>query len=183
MLMTCRLFAVAVLALAWGWGLAAVSAQAPGSPAPPVTPPKVETTMLQLMRGIFYPASNVFFSAQTTDPATIQKAHDPAIATDPLMSSYNGWIAIENSALAMAEATNLLNLPGRRCSNGKTVPVENADWQGWVERMRAAGQQAFKAAQSKNQDTILEAADEVADACRACHLKYRDAPGGLKNRC
>ena len=180
---TSRLFAIAVLSLACGWGFTVASAQAPGSPAPPVTPPKVETTMLQLMRGIFYPASNVFFSAQTTDPTTIQKAHDPAIATDPLESSYNGWGAIENSALAMAEATNLLNLPGRRCSNGKTVPVEAADWQGWVERMRVAGQQAFKAAQSKNADTILVAADEVADACRACHLKYRDAPGGLKNRC
>jgi hypothetical protein len=148
-----------------------------------VTPPKVETTMLQLMRGIFYPAANVFFSAQETDPTTIQKAHDPAVATDPLQSSYNGWLAIENSALAMAEATNLLNLPGRRCVNGKTVPVEAADWQGWVERMRVAGQQAFKAAQSKNMETILVAADDVAEACRACHVKYRDAPGGLKNRC
>jgi hypothetical protein len=149
----------------------------------PAPPQKIETTMLQLMRGIFYPASNVFFSAQTIDPTTVQKAHDPAVSTDPLTSSYNGWIAIENAALTMAEATNLLNLPGRFCSNGKPVPVQNADWLQWGERMREAGKMAFKAAQSKNQDTILEAADEVADACRACHLKYRDAPGGLKNRC
>lgn len=165
-----------VMALAV-WCAAIASAQAPAQPQ------KVETTMLQLMRGIFYPAANVFFAAQTVDPATIKKAFDPAIATDPLMSSYGGWLAVENAALAMSEASNLLSLPGRFCSNGKPVPVQNKDWQMWVEEMRGAGQTAFKAAQSKNQETILEAADVVAEACRHCHVQYRDRPGGIKNRC
>ena len=168
--------AIVVAALFWCGAL--TSAQ-----APPAKPQRVETTMLQLMRGIFYPAANVFFAAQTVDPATIQKAWDPAISPDPLTSSYGQWLAIENSALAMAEASNLLNLPGRFCSNGKPVPVQNADWQGWVEEMREAGKTGFKAAQSKNQDNIIEAADVVAEACRHCHVKYRDAPGGIKNRC
>jgi hypothetical protein len=159
------------------WCAALASAQAPARPQ------RVETTMLQLMRGIFYPAANVFFAAQTVDPATIQKAWDPAVSPDPLTSSYGQWLAVENAALAMAEASNLLNLPGRFCANGKPVPVQNADWQEWVEDMREAGKVAFKAAQSKNQDTILEAADVVAEACRHCHVKYRDAPGGIKNRC
>jgi hypothetical protein len=159
------------------WCAALTSAQAPARPQ------RVETTMLQLMRGIFYPAANVFFAAQTVDPATIQKAHDPAISPDPLTSSYGQWLAIENAALAMAEASNLLNLPGRFCSNGKPVPVQNADWLEWVEEMREAGKVAFKAAQSKNNDRILEAADVVAEACRHCHVKYRDVPGGLRNRC
>lgn len=159
------------------WCAALVSAQAPARPQ------RVETTMLQLMRGIFYPAANVFFAAQTVDPATILKAWDPAVSPDPLTSSYGQWLAVENAALAMAEASNLLNLPGRFCANGKPVPVQNADWQEWVEDMREAGKVAFKAAQSKNQDTILEAADVVAEACRHCHVKYRDAPGGIKNRC
>ncbi len=159
------------------WCAAITAAQTPPKPQ------RVETTMLQLMRGIFYPAANVFFAAQTVDPATIQKAWDPAVSPDPLTSSYGQWLAIENSALAMAEASNLLNLPGRFCSNGKPVPVQNTDWQEWVEEMREAGRVAFKAAQSKNNDNILEAADVVAEACRHCHVKYRDAPGGIKNRC
>ena len=142
--------------------------------------------MLQLMRGIFYPAANVFFAAQTVDPATIQKAWDPAISPDPLTSSYGQWLAVENAALAMAEATNLLNLPGRLCSNGKPVPVQNADWQEWVEEMREAGKVGFKAAQSKNQDMILEVSDQVSIACSNCHEVYRDKTpqqGGDKNRC
>ena len=63
------------------------------------------------------------------------------------------------------------------------MPGDVEDWQEWVEEMREAGKVAFKAAQSKNQDNILEAADVVAEACRRCHVKYRDAPGGLRNRC
>ena len=160
------------------WCVGVTSAQAPTAKQQ-----RVETTMLQLMRGVFYPAANVFFAAQTVDPATIQKAWDPAVSPDPLTSSYGQWLAIENSALAMAEASNLLTLAGRFCSNGKPVPVQSADWQEWVEEMREAGKAGFKAAQSKNQDNILEAADVVAEACRHCHVKYRDAPGGLRNRC
>ena len=36
---------------------------------------------------------------------------------------------------------------------------------------------AYKAAQSKNQDNILAAADTLTTACGSCHEKYRDKPG------
>jgi cytochrome c556 len=42
--------------------------------------------------------------------------------------------------------------------------------------------QAYKAAQSKDQDKILEAAGNVSDACSNCHEKYRDK-GGPADRC
>jgi cytochrome c556 len=41
---------------------------------------------------------------------------------------------------------------------------------------------AYKAAQSKNQDNILDAADAVATACANCHDKYREKPN-LADRC
>jgi cytochrome c556 len=41
---------------------------------------------------------------------------------------------------------------------------------------------AYKAAQSKNQDNILDAADAVATACSNCHDKYREKPN-LADRC
>jgi cytochrome c556 len=53
----------------------------------------------------------------------------------------------------------------------------------WVQELREAGMAAYKAAQTKSQDAILEAAAVVSDACLHCHTKYRQVPGGMPNRC
>jgi cytochrome c556 len=42
---------------------------------------------------------------------------------------------------------------------------------------------AYKAAQSKNQDNVLMAADTLTTACMNCHDKYREKPGGVADRC
>ena len=76
---------------------------------------QVEATLGQLMKGILYPASNVIFAAQSENPANVKPAKDPSAATDPLQSSYGKWEAVENSGLAIAEAANLLTLPGGEC--------------------------------------------------------------------
>ena len=41
---------------------------------------------------------------------------------------------------------------------------------------------AYKAAQSKNQDNIVMAADVMTTACANCHDKYREKPK-LADRC
>ena len=53
----------------------------------------------------------------------------------------------------------------------------------WVQELRDAGMSAYKAGQSKNMDAVLEAADAVGTACLHCHVKYRQVPGGIPNRC
>jgi cytochrome c556 len=53
----------------------------------------------------------------------------------------------------------------------------------WVQELRDAGMATYKAAQAKNQDAILEVAGVVSEACSHCHDKYREVPGGVKNRC
>ena len=136
----------------------------------------VEANLLQLMRGILYPASNVIFAAQGDNPADVKPAKDPATATDPLASTYGGWQAIENAALALAEGANLLTLPGRKCGNGIAVPISNPDWPKFVQGLREAGMKAYQAAQSKNQDKILDAADAMTTACANCHHKWREKP-------
>ncbi len=143
---------------------------------------RVDATLAQLMRGIIYPASNIVFAAQSDDPAKFPEAKDPAAATDLLASSYGKWTAVENSALAMDEAANLLILPGRKCSNGIAVPIGNPDWPKFVQGLRDAAILSYAAAQSKNQDKILEAADALTNACSACHDKYREKPN-LADRC
>ena len=143
-----------------------------------------QANLLQLMRGILFPASNVIFAAQNDNPADLKPApgKDPALATDPLVSTYGGWQAVENASLALAEAANLLMIPGRKCANGLPVPMNNPDWPKFVQGLRDAGMKAYAAAQSKNQDKILDAADTMTTACANCHDKWREKPT-LADRC
>ena len=133
-------------------------------------------TLAQLMKGIFYPNSNVIFAAQGQNPADVAPDKDAATAVNPLASSYGKWEAVENSSLAIAEASRLLKVAGRKCSNGRNVPLANADWNKFVQGVQDAAMKSYKAAQSKNQDNILDAADAITTACANCHDKYREKP-------
>lgn len=178
------LLTVLVLGAFSGNRSAAQSAASPGrGPGRGAAPAfQAEATLGQLMKGVFFPASNVVFAAQGQNPAEVTPAKDPAVATDPLQNSYGKWEAVENSALAIAEGANLLMIPGRKCSNGKPVPLANANWAVFVQGVREAGMKAYKAAQSKDQDKILDAADTLTTACANCHDKYREKPT-LADRC
>ena len=164
----------------------APAARGRGAAAPAARAQQVHANLLQVMRGILFPNSNVIFAAQTQDPGAVKKDADPASSVNPLAGQYGGWPAIENSGLALAESANLLTIPGRVCGNGKPVPVQNADWQQFVRGLRDAGMAAYKAGQSKNMDMVVEAADTITTACMNCHDVYREktpAQGGMAGRC
>ncbi len=186
-------FALAAVASA----AALVAACTPSQPPPAASPPpaqaaaarpqsQVHGDLRQVMRGILFPNSNVVFLAQGTDPATVPKDADGTTSVNPLASVYGGWEAIENSSIALAEAANLLTIPGRTCANGKPVPVQNADWQRFVQGLRDAGLASYKAAQTKDMDKMLDAADTLTNACSECHDVYREKTeqrGGDAARC
>jgi hypothetical protein len=175
---------VAVFAAAVG-AMAVVQAQAPAAPKPAAAKPapaaaaaryRVHGTLNEIMRGILFPNSNVVFAAQNEDFAKIQQDKDPSLATDPLKGVYNSWTAVEDSGYALAEAANLLMIPGRVCSNGKPAPLGNADWAKFVAGLREAGMETVKAAKAKNQDAMLDVSDKMTSACSACHDVYREKP-------
>jgi hypothetical protein len=148
------------------------------SPAPnpaAATTLRISANLSQLMKGILFPNSNVIFAAQSDNPADVKPDARPSTATNPLAGPFGKWEAVENSALAIAESANLLTISGRKCSNGRDVPVKNADWLKFVQELHDAGMTAYKAAQSKNQDDIVTAAEAVTMACSNCHEKYRRA--------
>jgi hypothetical protein len=153
-------------------------------PKPATTTMQVQSDLNQLMRGVLYPAANVVFSAQTDNPADVKfvPGKDPSMATDPLASTFGGWQAVENAALALTESANLLLIPGRSCANGLPVPMNNPDWPRFVQELRDAGAKAYKAAQSKDQDKMVDAADTLSAACAGCHRKWRERPR-LADRC
>jgi hypothetical protein len=183
---------LSLVALTVGVSYVGIRAQAPAKPAsqattkPPAQPAKPagaaqpaaagktqQATVLQVMRGILYPSSNVVFFAQSEDPSKVKQEKDPSLATNPLASTYGGWEAVSNSALALTESARLLEVP-RSCSNGKPAPIQSATWKKGLSELRAAGLVAYKAAQAKNQDQILDAADKMTTACATCHDKFRE---------
>jgi hypothetical protein len=148
----------------------------PPKPAPATM--QVHADLNRLMRGVLYPASNVVFSAQNDNPADVKRPPglDPSMATDPLTSTFGGWQAVENAALALSESANLLLIPGRTCANGLPVPINDPDWPKFVQQLRDAGMSAYQAAQSKNQDKMVDVAETLSVACANCHRRWREKP-------
>jgi cytochrome c556 len=170
---------VSAVAAITGVQAQAPATQKPAAPKPAAAAParyRVHGNLNQLMRGVLFPNSNVVFAAQNEEFAKIQQDKDPSLATDPLKGVYNSWTAVEDSGYALAEAANLLMIPGRVCSNGKAAPVANADWAKFVAGLREAGMEAVKAAKAKNQDAMLDVSDKMTSACSACHDVYREKP-------
>lgn len=142
-------------------------AQTPAAPAKPVA------DVNQLMRGLFFPHSNVVFATQRVNPAEVKRAPEPSAATDPLDGVFGGWDAVENSALTMLEGSELLLTPGRMCSNGKAAPVNAPDWIKFVQDVRAASLVAYNAAKTKDLDKMFEVSDTLNVSCSNCHGRYR----------
>jgi mono/diheme cytochrome c family protein len=160
----------------------ATSPANPAAPAPPTAalPPG---NMAQVMRGILFPSSNLIFNVQNQDPGEQKVGWSPGGPTafswvDWGAGIYSGWELVDYAAIALAESTPLLLTPGRRCENGKPVPVERADWVRYVDQLAEAGRAAYRASQSRNRDAVADVTNQIADACLQCHEVYRDKPGG-----
>jgi hypothetical protein len=130
-------------------------------------------TVNQLMHGVLFPLGNTVFYAQADDPAALPRDDQPSTATNPLTGLYGGWQAVENSALGLAESAELLRIPGRQCSNGEVVDVEEADWIRLVDAYKEKSLAAYEAVLTRDQDAIVLASGDLSDACLACHRVYR----------
>ena len=142
--------------------------------------------MAQLMRGIFFPNSNLIFTVQTRDPSAPAPPPPPASAgnqsagfsfVDWGVGIYPGWQLVDNAAVALADAAPLMLTPGIRCENGRLAPVTDPDWIKFTEQMIAVARKTYRASQSRSQDAVSEATGDLSDACAACHQAYRDVRG------
>jgi soluble cytochrome b562 len=156
----------------------------PESASPAAPEAKPYAPLGRMMQAIPFPASNIIFDAQSTDPGAPPAETGGAGATAQYSSVYGGWTAVENAAMAIQETANLLLIPGRTCMNGKPVPLDQEDFRKWTADLASAGEAALKAAQSKNLDAMVDVAGTLSDACAACHDKYREtADGTIEGRC
>jgi hypothetical protein len=144
--------------------------------------------LAELMRAIAFPNSNILFNLQVKDPAT-QPKKQPGNTLDYVdwgSTVYQGWLAVDQAALAMTETAPLLLTPGRRCQNGRPVPVDRADWKQYVAELEEVGKLAYRESKARNFAAFVGIAEKLNDACANCHKVYRDkggAEGSGATRC
>lgn len=154
-----------------------------GGAQAPVFPPA--GNLAQVMRGILFPSSNLIFDVQTNDPDTPPppRPNQPTGLAFSLVDwgagIYKGWEIVDYAAVALAESAPLMLTPGRRCENGRPVPVQDPEWIKYAMELAAAGKAAYKASQSRNQDTASAITEQLATSCSNCHQAYRDKRGGV----
>ena len=159
-------------------------ASAPGSTgaALGLATARPEANLAQVMRGILFPSSNLIFNVQNQDPDEKKVGWQPGTTDFSWVNwgagIYSGWELVDYAAMAITESAPLLTMPGRRCENGKPVPVDRADWIRFTNEMAEAGRVAYRASQSRNRDAVIDATNVIADSCLQCHERYRDKPGG-----
>lgn len=130
-------------------------------PAPPAqAPPPFQTvgTVAQVMEGVVFPSSEVVFNAAVWSNGVLEGG--PKTEED--------WHHVEDSALTVAEAGNLLMMAGRA--------KDREEWMTRALALNAAGAVAFKAAEARDVEALLEAGNQIYAACSSCHKQYRRAP-------
>jgi len=151
------------------------------APAPVAANPTGTSTvtatanLAQFMRAVTFPNANIIFNTQLYDPGK-EKPKMP-IPYDYVLwgkTVYYGWEAVDEAILALRDTSPMLMLPGRKCQNGRPVPIQNADYQKAVKDLVAFTDDLWKAAQTRNQETVSALSEKLNDTCANCHKVYRD---------
>ncbi len=144
----------------------------------PLTPQE-SADLLAVMRGILFPSANLLFSVQTIDPGAKKPSANAAAPTGTVDwltwggSVYRGWEMVDYAAISIAESATLMLTPGRRCENGKPVPVTDPDWIKFTQQLADAGKAAYQASQTRNQEIASESTNQLNDSCMSCHRIFR----------
>lgn len=82
------------------------------------------------------------------------------------------WQAVENAALGVIAAGNLLATGGADAGDqGKAV---EPDWQNYNNQMIAAARQVLTAVQDRDEEALFTAGnDALYPPCESCHQKYQ----------
>jgi hypothetical protein len=159
---------------------AAAPADAASAPAQPTYAPTA--TIKDLMLSIVDPSADTVWLSVTT-------VQSSAGTVDTAPKNDEEWQKVRHGAIALAEATNLLIMPGRHVANpgekSETPGVElepaemevliDKDRAAWEMRARALHDAALsivKAVDAKDSQKVFEVGEEIEVACENCHRQY-----------
>jgi cytochrome c556 len=115
-------------------------------------------TTKHIMETMAIPASNALFDAASKEKLTEQE-----------------WADYRKQAILLAEAGNLLAMPGRMAT-GQTKLKSRTNAAGWnaaAKLMRDAGKLAVAAIDKKDMDLLGgDVGEKILNSCAACHDKY-----------
>lgn len=113
--------------------------------------------MKELMGHVVDPGAWAFWHA-SGDVETAEGAKSNLPTTE------EGWDAAESGAATVAEAGNLLLLPGYNRSEPQ--------WSEWVAKLQKAGFAAKDAAEHKDKAAMFKTGAELYEVCTGCHAVY-----------
>ena len=183
---------IVLVVLSVFFGTIAIAQQKPAVPAAPAAPaaaPGYTTnfSIQELMLSIVDPVGDAIF-----DSVSVSITSAGSKETRPRTDAE--WLAVRDKAVQLAEAGNLLKIPGRRV--GPATPIrgqkpENpgpddlspaqveillkqnrAPFNAFAQKLTDAAMVALKAVDTRNVDGLYEAGDAIDQACENCHLNY-----------
>src|SRR5690242_12690550 len=160
------------------------SSKSEPAPAPAADTPPYEAaaTIKDIMQSIVDPSADLVWNAVTTvQTAKGTEENAPKTPED--------WLKVRHGAVGMAEAANLLMMPGRHVAQphekSETPGVElepaemevliNKDRASFYQRAKAlheAGLAAVAAADAKDAQKLFEVGEQIEQACENCHSHY-----------
>jgi hypothetical protein len=120
--------------------------------------PQPVGTMSDVMTSMVYPAANNVLLAAYRGGAQDDKE----------------WLAIQRSAVVLAESGNVLMMRGP--AGGQS------DWAKDAKMLSDAGAAAYKAARAKDANALMAVAQPLNAACTTCHKQYRANLAGPAER-
>lgn len=147
--------------------LVAACSEKSSSPTTPVSAPvgsvaaadfRTQLPMKELMAHVIDHAADGIWLAQGW-LINAEGTHELFPTTD------DGWRYASNAAVTLAEASNLLLLPGR--------PVD--DDRRWIDATHAlydAAMQAHEMAEKRDKEAFFKAGSSIYEACTQCHSHY-----------
>jgi hypothetical protein len=195
-----------VAVLAW-LGSVAGAQQPAAKPATPTAPTRPSTTtktvapnhatggagydlvgsIREIMQSIVDPSSDFLFDSVAVS-ITAAGTKETAPKTE------EEWAAVRHQALTLAEAGNLLKIPGRRVQSLVPIPGAEAetpgpedltpdqvqallnrtrpDFNNFAQKLTDAAMIALRAVDKRDVDGLFDAGDSIDTACENCHLMY-----------
>lgn len=121
-----------------------------------------DLTMEEFMGHVVDPAAFAYWAGSGTEE-TAKGVRDLSPTTD------EGWEKLENAAAIVAEAGNLMQLPGRE----RRLPgVPDSDWYKHAQDLTRVAMIAKAAAEKHDKDAVFKAGADLYSECTACHEKY-----------
>lgn len=151
-------------------------------PAPPQPPYDTTATIKDLMLNVVDVQADVVWQSVTT-----VASEKGLIETRP--QNEDEWANVRHGAMTLAEAANLLMMPGRRVADAghkSEVPgieLETEEMQALIDKdpaafyqrakaLHDAAMQTYRAAEAKDADKVFELGETIEMACENCHKQY-----------